>query len=198
MSMSTEQPLNTTEAHDTKLIAQIEALLFWKGEPVTLSYIAKTLALSRDIVLKAITSLEQRLLSKNSGLRLAQIAHHDDIEIALTTHPEFGAMIQELTKTELQTDIGKAGLETLTIIAYCGPISRAHIEYIRGVQSQFIIRSLLIRGLIEKRDDPNDERRSLYAPSFDLLSFLGITKIEDLPDFEHVKKSVQDLLNQAS
>ena len=168
---------------------KIEALLFWKGEPVKFSYIEKITQESAENITAALKLLEERL-SNSSGLRLARLGEGDSLEVCLVTAPQEKSFIAELAQQELQTDIGKAGIETLTIIAYMGPISRADIEYIRGVQSQFIIRNLLIRGLIEKKDDPQDERRSLYSPTFDLLAHLGITKIEDLPDFEKIRSEV--------
>ena len=68
----------------------------------------------------------------------------------LGTAPQMSATVETLTKEELMKDLGKAGLETISIILYKGPISRAEIDYIRGVQSNFILRNLLVRGLIEK------------------------------------------------
>jgi segregation and condensation protein B len=74
-------------------------------------------------------------------------------------------------------DLGKAGLETLSIILYQGPISRAEIDYIRGVNSNFILRNLLIRGLIERVENPHDQRSFLYKPTLELISYLGLSKI---------------------
>jgi segregation and condensation protein B len=86
--------------------------------------------------------------------------------------------------------LGKAGLETLAIILYQGPISRADIDYIRGVNSQFIVRNLLIRGLIERVDNPTDARSFLYKTTLDLLSHLGISKIQDLPEYDQVRRDI--------
>jgi len=71
-------------------------------------------------------------------------------EVTLGTAKDTSELIEKLTKDELVRDLGKAGLETLSIIIYQGPISRAEIDYIRGVQSNFILRNLMIRGLVEK------------------------------------------------
>ena len=78
------------------------------------------------------------------------------------------------------------------IILYQGPISRAELDYIRGVNSQFILRNLLVRGLIEKIDNPKDQRSFLYKPTLQLLSFIGISKIEDIPDFQSVKSDIEN------
>jgi len=88
--------------------------------------------------------------------------------------------------------LGKAGLETLSIILYKAPITRVEIDYLRGVNSNFILRNLLIRGFIEKVVNPGDQRSYLYKPSLDLLSFLGVSKVEDLPEYVSIQEEIKD------
>jgi segregation and condensation protein B len=85
-------------------------------------------------------------------------------------------------------------LETISIIAYKGPVSRAEIDYIRGVQSNFILRNLQIRGLVEKITNEKDHRSFLYRPTFELLQFLGVSRIEDLPEYDKVKAEFEQNL----
>jgi segregation and condensation protein B len=101
----------------------------------------------------------------------------------LGTAPEASALIEQLTREELSKDLGKAGLETLSIIVYKSPITRADLDYIRGVNSSFILRNLQIRGLVEKITNPADARSFLYRPTFELLQHLGVTRVEDLPEY---------------
>ena len=108
----------------------------------------------------------------------------------LGTAKELSPLIEQLTKEELTKDLGKAGLETLSIILYQGPITRADIDYIRGVNSQFIVRNLLIRGLVERVENPKDARSFLYKTTLDLLSHLGISKIEELPEYAQVREDI--------
>ena len=91
----------------------------------------------------------------------------------------------------MQKDLGKAALETLTIILYRAPVSKGELDYIRGVNSSFILRNLLVRGLVERSINPNDKRSFVYRPTFDLLSHLGIAKIEDLPEYESVGQEIK-------
>ncbi len=161
---------------------QIEAYLFFKGEPVTLKEIARDLKISQEEVVAAIENLENEQKNAKRGLVLVQ---YDGI-VTLGTHPDTSDIITQLTKEELQRDLGKSALETLTIILYQGPITRSKIDHIRGVNSNFILRNLLMRGLVSRVTDPSDERSFVYTPSLDLLTHLGVTKIEDLPDFENV------------
>ncbi len=107
------------------------------------------------------------------------------------TNPESSKLIEAVRTEELSKDLGRAGLETLAIVLYQGPIRRSEIDYIRGVNSNFILRNLLIRGLIERKTDPNDNRAAVYSPSMDLLRFLGITQVSELKDFDSVKETIQ-------
>ena len=163
------------------LSAKIEAILFWKSEPMSVKKIAAALGENEDDVKKSIPELEQSLAER--GIR---IIHKDD-ELAITTAPEIAPIIEKLTKEELSRDLGRAGLETLSIILYYGPISRRDVDYIRGVNSAFIVRNLLVRGLVERVEDKKDQRVFLYKPTFDLLAFLGVSKVEDLTDYSSVR-----------
>lgn len=169
---------------------QIEAYLFFKGEPVTLKEIAKDLKITQDEIVSAIENLEKQHTVEKRGIVIVQ---YDGV-ITLGTHPDTSDVITQLTKEELQRDLGKSALETLTIILYQGPITRSKIDHIRGVNSNFILRNLLMRGLVSRVPDPSDERSFVYTPSLDLLTHLGVTKIEDLPDFESVGSTLQSFV----
>ncbi len=180
--MPSETPLS--------LASQIEALLFWKAESISIKKIASILEKSVEEIKTAITELNQNL--EGRGLTLIE---HDE-EVTLGTSKHAASLIEKLNKEELSRDLGKAGLETLSIILYQGPVSRADVDYIRGVNSQFIIRNLLVRGLIEKLDNPKDQRSFLYKPTLELLSYLGISKVEDIPEFEKVKVDIENFKTQ--
>ena len=87
-------------------------------------------------------------------------------------------------KEEISEDLTPASVEALSIIAYLGPISRARLEYLRGVNSSVILRTLTIRGLIERIPDADHANTFLYGPTLDLMKHLGITSKEQLPDHE--------------
>lgn len=168
------------------LDAKIEAVLFSKAEPMALSKLAKIFSTSTEEIEEALKILDEKLLGRGVAL-----VRKDD-EVTLRTSPESSALIETLAKEELTRDLGKAGLETLSVILYQGPISRRDIDYIRGVNSNFILRNLMIRGLVEKIENPKDHRSFLYRPTFELLSFLGVSKIENLPEYSSVKKEVEN------
>jgi len=78
-------------------------------------------------------------------------------------------------------------LETLSVIAYNGPIARSTVDYLRGVNSGYIMRNLLVRGLINRRPDPERPYIFLYDVSFDFLKHLGLSKKEELPEYDKYK-----------
>ncbi|MEK7596608.1 MAG: SMC-Scp complex subunit ScpB [Patescibacteria group bacterium] len=182
------------------LESKLEALLFFKGEPVTKKKMATILACDREELESALSALERNL--ENRGLCV--ISNGDEIE--MRTSPDAGSFIEKLTKDELVRDLGKAGLETLTIILYKHPVKRSEIDYIRGVNSSFILRNLLIRGLIERMTESSAAagansatgwgRGYSYRPTIDLLSHLGISKIEDLPEYATVKAEMENFAGQ--
>lgn len=166
---------------ESSLDSQIEAVLFWKGEPQSIKKLAASLGKKEEEIVASLEILKEKI--KDRGVEL--IFKND--EVMLGTAAKLSHIIERLTKEELVRDLGRAGLETISIIAYQGPISRAEIDYIRGVQSNFILRNLQIRGLVEKITNENDHRSFLYRPTFELLQFLGVPKIEELPEYEKVK-----------
>jgi segregation and condensation protein B len=166
---------------------QIEAILFWKAEPLSVKKLAEVCGRNEGEIQDTIIKLEQNLMS--TGVRLLR----KNDEVLLGAAPEASELIEKLTREELSRDLGKAGLETLSIVLYQGPITRAGIDYIRGVNSSFILRHLQIRDLVEKIIDPSDARRFLYRPTFNLLQHLGVTKVEDLPEYGTLEAELQKL-----
>lgn len=159
---------------------QIEAVLFYKAEPVLFSFLSDFLEIDDQTLLSALSSLSEHL-----SLGATQLVQTDN-SVQLVISPEFSETIELLRKDEMKRDIGKAGAETLAIILYKGPVTRADIDRIRGVNSTFILRNLLMRGLIERRDNPKDQRSFLYATTPNLMNHLGIKKREELPEFSDI------------
>ena len=139
-----------------------------------------------------LSALESRLNDPQNPSGLTLVCKEDDV--TLGTKPEASELIKELTKEELTKDLGKASLETLSIVLYKGPIARRQIDYIRGVNSNFILRNLMVRGLVEKIPTPNDQRSFLYKPTIDLLTLLGISKIDDLPEYSSMANEISEVI----
>jgi segregation and condensation protein B len=169
----------------TNLEQKIEAVLFWKGEPMSRKKLCEILKVSTEEANEAIEKLKIGLQARG----IALLENND--EVTLGTAPELSELIQNLQKEELNKDLSKAALETLSIILYKNGASRPEIDYIRGVNSSFTLRALSVRGLVEKTTDAKDSRRFIYKPSFELLSFMGVKSVEELPEYGEVKAGIE-------
>lgn len=161
----------------------IEAVLFYKATPQKKTSLQKLFGMEDSEEWQAgLERLRSRLQS--GALRLIET----DTELALTTAPEFGEFIETLRKSELKGDIGKAGAETLAIILYREPVTRAEIDRIRGVNSSFIIRNLLVKGLIEREAISNTFQ---FRITPELLQHLGVTSKTELPRFSEFMNAIE-------
>jgi len=175
-----------------ELDSQIETVLFFLGEPVSIKKLSAILNKEISEIKESLSVLEERL--KNGGLELVWNGE----EVMLGTKPDASATIEKITKEELTRDLGKAGLETISIVLYKHPISKREVDYIRGVNSSFVIRNLLVRGLIERAETKGGERSYSYRPTMELLTFMGIKKIEDLPEYAEVTKELEEFNRKTS
>jgi segregation and condensation protein B len=179
-----------------KKIAELEALLFIHGEPISFKKIESVLKLAPGECEGLIQEMRKTLENDGRGLQLVVGggtvaggspggAGDGDAgkKVQLATKPEFNTILENFVREELSEDLTPASLEALSIIAYLGPISRAKLEYLRGVNSLIILRSLMIRGLVERIPDPAHPSGFLYQPTFDLMKQLGLQSKEDLPEF---------------
>lgn len=173
-----------------ELESKIEGLLFYKGESVEIKKLAEILKVSIEEIEEGLKKLEEKLSSR--GLVLVR----KENSVVLGISGELGSLIEEMRKEELSKELTKSSLETLSIIIYKNGATRGEIDYIRGVNSSFILRNLLIRGLIEKTVDQKDSRRFIYKPTIETLSFMGVTSIENMPNYEQVRNQLQEIINQ--
>jgi segregation and condensation protein B len=169
----------------------IEGLLFYKSAPQKKRVIMKLFAVSEADLDEALTILKERL--KNGAIRLIDSGE----EVQLAAAPELSPIIEALRKNELKSDIGRAGAETLAIILYQGPVTRTDIDRIRGVNSSFILRNLMIRGLVSREHNTKLGRYE-FKPSTTLLSHLGITSKESLPDFARINDALEVFTQKAN
>lgn len=170
----------------------IESILFTYGEPLAAKKIANLTQSGANDVIKALAGLEQNL--KLRGLRL--INHKDEWQ--LVTPPENGPYIEQLVKSDIQEELTPASLEVLAITAYHGPVTKAQIESLRGVNSTYALRNLMLRGLIEKNQAGGVKKIHQYEISLTALRKLGLTKKEDLPQYSQIKAEVvktENILN---
>lgn len=165
----------------------LEAALFFKGGTVSIKELVTTSGFSAEEVEAALLSLAASLQGR--GIRL--VRERDTASLA--TAPEAETYIEKMRREELEGPLGKAGLETLAIIIFRGPIPRADVEYVRGVNCSSILRSLLIRGLIERVDNPDDKRSFLYRATSELPAYLGVETLEQIPGYAATRMNIENI-----
>jgi segregation and condensation protein B len=174
--------------NNLSIVQCIEALLLYQGGAVRVHELAKVLEKPVEAVEAALATLEGDL--EGRGVRIVR----DGDRVALTTATGAQEIIEKLRRDELEGAVGKAGLETLAIIIFRGPVSRSDIEYMRGVNASTMLRTLLIRGLIERVDNPHDKRSYLYRATAELPAYLGVTRLTDIPGYEVAKNEIEVIL----
>lgn len=167
-----------------KLKSIVESLLFVSGEPLSIVKIAKITETPVEEVENCVMLLQKEYAGRKRGIVIIR----KEKEVQMATDPENASVIDKLIKSEIQENLSRAGLEVLSIIAYRGPITRIEVEAIRGVNCSFTVRSLMMRGLLERIENPKDNRGYLYKISFDFLKKLGLDSVEKLPDYETLSK----------
>jgi segregation and condensation protein B len=158
--------------------AGLEALLFVAERPLTRREIATVAGVDRATVDARLGDLEVRL--RERGLRLLA----DGDRVMLATAPEAGALVARYVGADA-TRLTPAALETLAIVAYRQPVTKAAIERIRGVDSDYTVRGLLHRRLVVelgRADSPG--RPILYGTGFDFLTRFGIVSLDELPPLD--------------
>jgi len=161
--------------------ATLEAVLFAAGEPMSRERLSSLLGVSGDLLEAGLSELSKSM----HGRGLALIDSGEEVE--LRTASEAAGIIRTLRESELSRDLGKAGLEALALILYKGGATRSEVDWVRGVNSSAAIRSLLLRGLIERGEDSSDRRRARYTATVDALAHLGVTSKEELPRYAEMQ-----------
>jgi segregation and condensation protein B len=173
-----------TAMHTDTLACRATAFLFVEGGTLSHVKLAQYLGIKPEEVSAVIARAAAKL--GPTGLTLVETPTH----VALATAPDTAPAVRDVLMKELGRDIGDAGLEVLSVVLYRGPSSRAQIDYIRGVNTSSTIRTLLSRGLIERAGNPADGREHLYRATAELLAHLGVTRVEDLPDYATIQRDL--------
>lgn len=167
-----------------KLDKLLESILFVHANPVSINKLTTLCASSKSDISSALEKLKERL-KNNSGLRLIQKKE----QFQLVSSKDYANVIEKLFKQKHKEELSRASLEVLAIVAYQGPVGRVEIETIRGINSSYIIRHLLMRGLVNKIESKNPFSR--YELSFDILRRLGLEKQENLPRWQEIRHQIE-------
>lgn len=171
---------------------KLEVILFLESEPVEIEELAGNLGVEKELCQKELESLKKDYEKNNSALDL--VMTEDDVQ--LVTQKKLSAFIEKYYKQKNKTEqFSPAMLEVLSIVLYKTPIGKAGIEKIRGVDCGLMLRKLLIKGLIEKDEKIQNSKIFVYKPSLKLLKKLGISRLEDLPEYDKLSKELKNKAN---
>ncbi len=171
-------------------IAQIlEGLLFVAGEPISLDRICGILKeVDRAQIVQRLTALTEAYDQPGRGLQIVFVAGG----YQMVTRPEVAPWVRELEKTTGAARLSKPGLETLAVVAYRQPATRAEIEMVRGVDSAGVLKTLMDRKLVRmvgRREAPG--RPMMYGTTRSFLEYLGIGDLTALPPLEAFEETTR-------
>ncbi|PIR94292.1 SMC-Scp complex subunit ScpB [Candidatus Falkowbacteria bacterium CG10_big_fil_rev_8_21_14_0_10_39_11] len=178
------------------LKSQIESLLFASTKPITSEWLVKFLVkqgvkVKKEQIDDILIELQAKYNQNESGINLIE----SNGQYQLVTGVQNSELIKALVKDEKTGELSQPSLETLTIIAYRGPITKPILEQIRGVNCSLILRNLLIRGLIQEEKQGNG---IVYFVTPELLKYLGLVSVNDLPNYEklHQVENLEEFLDK--
>lgn len=176
-----------------KIKSIIESILFARGEEMNITQLAKIIEIKKS---EAVEVVEELILEYKEAQRGFGIVKLED-NVQMVTNPDNAEFIEKTIKRNLQENMSRTALEVLAIVAYRGPVSRAEIEAIRGVNSSFTLRNLLMRGLIVRSTNENDQRGYLYNISMDFIKKMGLSRVTDMPEYASLSrdKRVESIIN---
>jgi len=159
----------------------IEALLFVADGPVEANQLAKALQVASEAIYQGVKQLDQHYQETSRGLRVQEY----NGKFQLVTRPSLAPLIETFLNLDLTTRLSAPALETLAIIAYRQPVTRAQVEAVRGVDSLAILRSLVQRGLIQENGRLEGAGRPiLYSVTENFMNHFGLTGLNELPALE--------------
>lgn len=163
---------------------QIESLLFISHKPLSIKELARLISTTEEKVKQNIKKLSAEYKERQGGVQFLELNN----KYQLAASGDCSEVVKKFIKGEMTGELTKPSLETLTIVAYRGPISKAELELIRGVNCSLILRNLLMRGLVEAKEDKK-KGLILYNITFDFLKHLGLNKLEELPDYTKLNRN---------
>jgi len=170
--------------------AALEALLFAAGEPLEKKQVAALLGITGDQLAVTLEALKTQL--DGHGVSIIET----EGEIEMRTSAEAADIVKKLRESEFARDLGKGSLETLAVVAYQGGATRGEVDWVRGVNSTASLRTLLMRGLIEGREDEKDKRRIRYSLTTEALAHLGVTHADELPRASELRPAAHAIIEE--
>lgn len=169
---------DTKPSEGGSLKGRIEAILFVAGEAVGIRDLAKALRIEEKELKEALKAIGSEYDYEQRGFMLKRFGD----KVQLATRPLYSEDVLRLLQPVQQQSLSQAAMETLAVVAYKQPVTRAEVEQIRGVKCDYSLQSLMIKGLIQEAGRKDTIGRPiLYATTDMFLSHFGIQGLEDLP-----------------
>ncbi|WP_017558912.1 SMC-Scp complex subunit ScpB [Nocardiopsis baichengensis] len=163
---------------DPLLRRDLEAVLMVVDQPVPAFDLARGLGRTLDDVAGALEELSREYTDQGRGFDLRQVAEGWRIY----TRPECAEVVERFLKEGQEVRLTQAALETLAVVAYRQPVSRGRVSAVRGVNCDGVMRTLVLRGLIEEAGQDPESGAHLYRTTSYFLERLGLLSLDDLPD----------------
>ena len=158
-----------------KEIQKLEALLFTAGAPVAKRNLIKQIGCDNEALEHLLEMLQKE--RKESGVTMVD----DGTQVVLTTNPSLADFIEQMEEKNKTAPLSRASQETLSIIAYAGPITKTDLDFLRGVNTHYTLRQLTMRGLIQ---DEQREHTKMVSVTTEFLQHLGVQKKEEMQEYE--------------
>ena len=166
------------------LAGRIEAILFVSGEAVSIPDLAKALQTDEEKLKKCLDQISDEYNYRQRGFFLKRFGN----KVQLATRPLYAEDVVRLLQPVQQQNLGQAAMETLAVVAYKQPVTRAEVEQIRGVKCDYSLQSLINKGLIQENGRKDTIGRPiLYGTTDAFLSHFGIRGLEDLPPLPEIE-----------
>lgn len=169
-----------------ELSSAIEAILFAAGESVPVARISLVLGEEESAVEECAAKLQQQYIDEKRGMRILRL----DNKLQMCSAPEYAGYISRILEQRKPPMLSQAALETLAVVAYFQPVTRAYVEQVRGVDSSYTVSVLCERGLIEecgRLEVPG--RPAVFRTTDVFLRTMGISSLAELPRLPEVSES---------
>ena len=172
------------------LKGRIEAILFVAGEPVSVRDLAKVLQIGEKELSRVLKEIKDEYDYENRGFLLKRFGSH----VQLATRPLYSEDVVRLLQPVQQQSLSQAAMETLAVVAYKQPATRAEVEQVRGVKCYYSLQSLILKGLIEEAGRKDTIGRPiLYRTTDQFLSHFGIQSLDELPPMPENETEINDM-----
>ena len=163
------------------ILSKLESILFVASKPISVKKIASVLKESEENTLATLDELRLKYNHPGSGIVILQ----NNYDWQMVSNPDNRETAENFLKAEISGELTRPQLETLTVISYCGPVTKPELEQIRGVNCSLILRNLMLRGLVKEVED-SANLLPIYEVTMDYLRHLGLNSASDLPEYNQL------------